>query len=231
MMIFSFNTLYYSISLTLLFTWKKIARQVGGTILRWQSQKQNESEQHRVFSCGWNWKRIKQNIYRKWSCNCTPWLHCPGETWRCQAPPQWGRRHSTGPWGLCRGCQGRPLDGYWALSCLLLTSWLRIGAAHAIMAAILQQSVVPWDWLLLSTLVQLICGWLHQFPGMESVTGTIYFSVSPSPLGTYWAFELGLTGLWLGLGGLGLGLDNRNLWNQRWRGKLALHWHLMTVPF
>ena len=38
-------------------------------------------------------------------------------------------------------------------------------------------------------------------------------SVSPSPLGTNWAFELGLTGLWLGLGGLGTkgfgtGLDN-----------------------
>ena len=39
------------------------------------------------------------------------------------------------------------------------------------------------------------------------------FSVSPSPLGTYWAFELNLTGLWLDLGGLGtkglgLGFDN-----------------------
>ena len=39
------------------------------------------------------------------------------------------------------------------------------------------------------------------------------FSVSPSPLGTDWAFELGLIGLGLGLGGLGtkglgLGLDN-----------------------
>ena len=39
------------------------------------------------------------------------------------------------------------------------------------------------------------------------------FSVSPSPLVTDWVFELGLTGLGLGLGGLGtkglgLGLDN-----------------------
>ena len=39
------------------------------------------------------------------------------------------------------------------------------------------------------------------------------FSVSPSPLGTNWVFELGWTGLGIGLGGLGTkglgpGLDN-----------------------
>ena len=45
--------------------------------------------------------------------------------------------------------------------------------------------------------------------------GPLDFSVSPSPLVPDWAFELGLTGLGLGLGGLGtkgldlgLGLDN-----------------------
>ena len=34
------------------------------------------------------------------------------------------------------------------------------------------------------------------------------FSVSPRPLGTNWGFELGKTGLGLGLGSLGPGLDN-----------------------
>ena len=34
-------------------------------------------------------------------------------------------------------------------------------------------------------------------------------SVSPSPLGTNWVFELGRTGLGLGVDGLGIGLDNK----------------------
>ena len=48
---------------------------------------------------------------------------------------------------------------------------------------------------------------------VRNVFKTQDFSVSPSPLGTDWAFELGLTVWGLGLGGsgtkgLGLGLDN-----------------------
>ena len=44
--------------------------------------------------------------------------------------------------------------------------------------------------------------------------GLQHFSVSPRPLGPNWDFELGLTGLGLGLGGLGTmdlgpGLDNK----------------------
>ena len=47
----------------------------------------------------------------------------------------------------------------------------------------------------------------------SGVGGPQDFSVSPSPLGTYWVFELILTWLGLGLGGfgtkgLGPGLDN-----------------------
>ena len=43
--------------------------------------------------------------------------------------------------------------------------------------------------------------------------GLQHFSVSPRPLGTNWGFEVGWTGLGLGLGffgtkGLGPGLDN-----------------------
>ena len=38
------------------------------------------------------------------------------------------------------------------------------------------------------------------------------FSVSPSPLGPNWVFELSWTGLRLGLGVLGTGLDNLSLW-------------------
>ena len=52
-------------------------------------------------------------------------------------------------------------------------------------------------------------GWPSQLYG----GGLQHFSVSPRPLGTNWDFELGLTGLGLGLGGLGTmdlgpGLDN-----------------------
>ena len=50
-------------------------------------------------------------------------------------------------------------------------------------------------------------GWLQSGPH--------YFSVSPSPLGTNLGFDLGCTGLGLGLGGIGTkglgpGLDNDN---------------------
>ena len=41
--------------------------------------------------------------------------------------------------------------------------------------------------------------------------GLQHFSVSPRPLGTNWGFELGKTGLGLGLGSLGPGLDKTYL--------------------
>ena len=55
--------------------------------------------------------------------------------------------------------------------------------------------------------------WLYAWPSRLYGGGPHDFSVSPSPFGTNWVFELGWTGFGLGLGGLetkglGTGLDN-----------------------
>ena len=52
-----------------------------------------------------------------------------------------------------------------------------------------------------------------RWPTATAVGGLQHFSVSPSPLGPNWVFDLGWTGLGLGLWGfwdkvLGTGLDN-----------------------
>ena len=83
-----------------------------------------------------------------------------------------------------------------ASGCLVVYKWLP--------GECLKEAIRSYEWMCASYYVVLgkrLCG-----------GGPYDFSVSPSPLVPEWAFELGLTGLGLGLGGLGtmgLGFGDR----------------------